>query len=107
MAPIVASAILALDKLRRRWGLSASPFKTPVSSSPAVGVDLAVQRRFALVYVAKNKADSAKLHAIKSVDGKDKWTANFGETATVRRFLWSPARLLIRMERLCIADECL
>jgi hypothetical protein len=75
-----------------------------------VGIDPAVQRRFALVYVAKNKADSAKLHAIKSVDGKDKKISGPQTSEKPQRFVVScglPARLLIWMERLCIADECL
>jgi outer membrane protein assembly factor BamB len=59
--------------------VGAVQLKGTVSSSPALGIDFRVFATPALIYIAENRADSAKLHAIQTLDGKDRWSADLGE----------------------------
>jgi hypothetical protein len=60
--------------------------KGTVSSSAALGIDFRVFGTPALMYIAENKSDPAKLHAIQSLDGRDKWAANLEENSNETSF---------------------
>ena len=56
--------------------------KGTVSSSAAAATDFKTDdATLGLIFIAENKSDPAKLHAIQSTNGKDKWAANLEDNS--------------------------